>query len=502
VAGQLSLLSARPKDLHLAVQHEKLFGSVMNRLCLFGRSGLSAIVWGALGPLLLALAAACATSPSPRPTFETRACAGELSAAGARCGIVQVPENYTDRDGRSLALNVIVLPARTDNGAHDAQFDLDGGPGFAATDIAGFYLQFGAAYLQTRDIVIVDQRGTGGSNPLRCPEIEAHEAADAWAPLYPPELVARCAAELSARADLSQYTTANSARDLDQVRAALGHERISIFALSYGTTLAQSYIALHPERVRAAVLMGVAPAEAMPPRLHAQAAEGGLRGVLGACAADPACRDAFPDPEADFATARETLGGERGEIFAEWLRTQMYAPAAARTLPRTLGRAAAGDFSALEAAPIGPQRVFADGLYLSITCAESFARFDVDAAREAARETAFGDYRLRRQQAACAHWPVTPQTPPEPPAGAQTPILMLSGEFDPATPSQWADAAIQGFANARHVIVPGSGHVIDGMSGVDTCFDPLVLAFLDSADPASLDTTCINEMRAPAFATE
>lgn len=452
--------------------------------------------------LALAPAAACVSAPEAPPVFSERACAAALDNTGARCGAVEVPENYGERGGRSIALNVIILPALTDDGVHDAQFDLDGGPGYAATDFVGFYLQFGQAYRQTRDIVIVDQRGTGGSNPLRCPEIEAHEAADPWAPLYPPELVARCAAELSTRADLRQYTTANSALDLDRVRAALGYERISIVALSYGTTLAQSYIALYPQRVRAAVLMGVASADAMPPRSHAQAAETGLRGVLSACAADAACHAAYPNPDADFAAARAALGGERSEIFAEWLRTQMYTPAAARTVPLTLKLAAARDFRSLEAPPAGPQRAFADGLYLSITCAESLARFDIEAARAAARETRFGDYRLRRQQAACAHWPVTSQAPPEPPTDAQTQILMLSGEFDPATPSQWADAAATRYGNARHVVVPGSGHVIDGMSGVDTCFDPLILSFLESAAPASLDVTCVSSMRAPAFATE
>lgn len=447
-------------------------------------------------------AAACISAPDAPPTFREHACAAELSETGARCGAVTVPENYAERDGRTITLNVIILPALTDDGVHDAQFDLDGGPGFAATDFVGFYLQFGQAYRQTRDIVLFDQRGTGGSNPLRCPEIEAHEAADPWAPLYPPELVARCANELSARADLRQYTTANSAHDIDRVRTALGYERVSLVALSYGTTLAQSYIARYPDRVRAAVLMGVAPADAMPPRSHAQAAESGLRGVLSACAADPACRSAYPNPDAAFAAASAALGAERSEIFAEWLRTQMYTPTGARTVPLTLKLAAARDFRSLEAPRAGPQRAFADGLYLSITCAESLARFDVDAARAAARETRFGDYRLRRQQAACAHWPVTSQAPPEPPSGAHTPVLMLSGEFDPATPSQWADAAATRYANVRHIVVPGSGHIIDGMAGVETCFDPLIVAFLESAAPASLDATCVSSMRAPAFATE
>lgn len=449
---------------------------------------------------LLALSA-CANG-TPRPTFEARACSAEWTAAGARCGIVNVPENYTEPRGRQIALNVLVLPATENSQPTEAQFELDGGPGFAVTDLAGFYVEFGQAYRRHRDIVSVDMRGTGASNPLRCPEIEAQEAADPWAPLYPPELVTRCAETLGATSALTQYNTANAARDLEQVRAALGYEQIVLSALSYGTTLALAYIAEHPERVRAAVLIGTAPASAMPPRLHAQAATGGLDGLLNACAADEECRRAFPNPRADLATAQNALGNERGEIFAEWLRTQMYAPSGARRVPLLLKRAAAGDFSALASAPTGPQRIFADGLYLSLTCAESLARFDVDAARAEARTTAFGDYRLRRQQTACANWVVADTAPPEPGVNTTTPILFVSGEFDPATPPAWADETARRFTRSRHIVLPGSGHIFDGMSGVDTCLDPLLVAFVDSADPASINTACVADMRAPAFVTE
>lgn len=423
-------------------------------------------------------------------------------AAGARCGIVNVPEDYGAPRGRQIALNVLVLPATENARPPEAQFELDGGPGFAVTDLAGFYVELGQAYRRQRDIVSVDMRGTGASTPLRCPEIEAQEAADPWAPLYPPELVARCAETLGATADLTQYNTANATRDLEQVRVALGYEQVVLSAISYGTTLALAYIAEYPERVRSAVLIGTAPANAMPPRLHAQAATGALDSLLNACAADEDCHRAFPNPRADLTTAQGALGVERGEIFGEWLRTQMYTPSGARRVPLLLKRAARGDFSALTSPPTGPQRVFADGLYLTVTCAESLARFDVDVARAEARTTAFGDYRLRRQQRACAIWPVVASAPPEPSANTSTPILFISGEFDPATPPAWADEIAERFTRSRHVVLPGSGHIFDGMSGVETCLDPMLVAFLDSGDPASLNTACVADMRAPAFVTE
>ena len=220
--------------------------------------------------LLFAIAlTACASDPrrlaSAAPAFSQRPCAAELPAKDVFCGTVSVPENYADAGGRKIALNVVVFPALVPGSEKAAQFDLEGGPGFAVTDSASFYASDGAAYRQSRDVVLFDMRGTGGSNPLRCSALEAHAKAQPSAPLYPPDLVAECARQLSAVADLRQYTTAAAARDVDAVRQALGYRRIDLNALSYGTTLALRYIADYPQRVRSAVLTGTAPADKTPP---------------------------------------------------------------------------------------------------------------------------------------------------------------------------------------------------------------------------------------------
>jgi len=146
-------------------------------------------------------------------------------------------------------------------------------------------------------------RGTGQSNPLRCPAIEDHVRAEPEAPMFPPDLVADCARELAGTSDLSQYSTANAARDIDAVRAALGYERIDLNAASYGTTLALRYIQDFPDRVRSAVLVGAAPADKMPPAHHAVNAKRGLDLLFDACAADPDCARQYPDLRAELAKA-------------------------------------------------------------------------------------------------------------------------------------------------------------------------------------------------------
>lgn len=420
----------------------------------------------------------------------------------ARCGTLEVPEDRTRPEGRKLGLNIVILPA-TGPARLPPLFDLEGGPGLPSTHSAGFYLTDGVAYRAGRDVVLVDQRGTGGSNPLVCPELDAPERQ--YAPLYPPALVDACRNRLGAQADLTRYGTDEAAADLDAVRTALGAERIDIVALSYGTTLALRYATLHPERVRAMVLYGAVPPGARPPQSHAPAATRAFGELVRACAEAPACRQAYPELSREFATAFQRLPASLSrDVFLEKLRSLMYAPDRAARIPLIVHRAAAGDLAPFYAATrrTGPTEL-ADGLYLSITCAESMAGMDYRAASEASMQTPFGTYRLVVQREACRHWPSFTPAPAffAPPAPAM-PVLLVSGERDPVAPPDWAEALARRSPHARHIVLPGGGHVLDGMAGVDTCLDPLVVRFLDNADTGGLDHSCITAMHPPPFATE
>jgi pimeloyl-ACP methyl ester carboxylesterase len=372
-----------------------------------------------------------------------------------------------------------------------------------STHSAGFYLTDGAAYRAARDVVLFDQRGTGGSNALNCPEL--NDPARQYQPLYPPALVDACRERLAAQADLARYGTDEAAADLDAVRAALGAERIDLVALSYGTTLALRYAALHPERVRAMVLYGTVPPEARPPRGHAPAATHALGLIVRDCAAAPACRQAYPELGRELSRASARLPATLPrEVFVEKLRNLMYAPDRAARIPLILHRAAAGDLAPFYAATRrnGPAEL-ADGLYLGITCAESMAGMDYRAASEASMRTPFGNYRLFVQREACRHWPsFAPAADFFAPPAPTMPVLLISGERDPVAPPDWAEAIARRSPHARHLVVPGGGHVQDGMEGVDTCLDPLIVRFLDTAAVEGLDTGCVAAMRPPAFVTE
>jgi pimeloyl-ACP methyl ester carboxylesterase len=432
-------------------------------------------------------------------TFTAHPCPASDALAHAVCGSVAVPENYAKSGSREIRLNVVIFPATASGRGKAAQFDLEGGPGFAVTDSAAFYGTDGTSYHEFRDVVLFDMRGTGDSNPLRCPAIEDRVRAAPEAPMYPPDLVADCARSLAATADLAQYGTANAARDIDAVRAALGYERIDLNAASYGTTLALRYIQDYPDRVRSAVLQGAAPADRTPPAHHAVGAERGLNLLFDACTADAGCAKQYPNLRAELAAATRRLDPERRAVFLEKLRTRLDFPATARGVPKAIHDAATGTAVKVPSSSLGG-RVFADGLYLSITCAESLARMDVARAIAESDATVFGSYRMQRQRDACARWPAAPSDPDLfRKESRDVPVLFLSAALDPVTPPDWAAETAKKFPNGRQVVVPEGAHGFDGLTGVDTCIDAIVLKFVETLAPAKLDVSCVAGMRREGF---
>jgi pimeloyl-ACP methyl ester carboxylesterase len=435
--------------------------------------------------------------------FVPKPCADAQLGAGATCGTVTVPEDRSRKSARQIDLYVIVIRAAKPGKERQALFDLEGGPGLADTKNAGFYLTDGAAYAATRDVVLVDQRGTGESNPLDCPEFDAADRA--LEPMFPAAAVLSCRARLSQRADLTRYTTEDAVADLDTVRRALGYARIDLSALSYGTTLALRYIAVHPTHVRSAILVSSVPPSAMPPRHHATAAQAALDQMIADCAADQACAARYPKLRSDLSTATAKLRATgRIDTFVamERLRTKLHSPAGTRELPGIIHQLAAGDSSILATSNARAGFNYFDGVYLTITCSESLPWFDQDRARAAARRTTFGDYRIAGQRAACGNWPkARVQRSFFAPIHSSVPVLFVSGGRDPVTPARWAAGTARNFANSKHVVIPWAGHIVDGLSGFDTCYDPQVVRFLETADPKAVDERCFSEMMPPPFKT-
>lgn len=438
----------------------------------------------------------------------------ECAVAGAEehglCGRLAVPENWEHPGKRRIELNVLVIPAVKPTGRAPL-FDLPGGPGMAATAGADFYFKDGQAYRQDRDVVLVDQRGTGGSAPLRC---AALESAPPEARMYPPEDVRRCREELAAGHDLTQYTTADAVRDIEAVRQALGAARIDLFGMSYGTKLAQAYIRAYPERVHAAAFIGTVPIDLRTPLDHAAHAENTLRSLFADCAGVPDCAASYPALAAewqavlsrfDAAPVAMKVGGTSLEVsrgpFTEALRATMTTEAGQRRIPALVHAAAQGDFAPfVEAVGPGGSSPIAEGLYLSVECSESAPRIAASAIPAATSGTFLGRYRVDEQLGACRDWPRR-DFPEEFFAAVQSPVpvLFIAGRRDHVAPLRYAESVARGFPNSRIVAVEGMGHFPLAMSNLE-CLDEIMLAFYESADPASVDAGCVASMKAPPFA--
>lgn len=468
--------------------------------------------------LLVSLCAACAEQ-APRgdqPSLELEPC--DALGHDARCGRLEVFEDRDRGAGRRISLNVVVLPALGDDVAPDPLFVLAGGPGQAASRLGWVPLLF-AELRQRRDIVLVDQRGTGDSNPLAC---DASPAADplqaAIEPMLDAGWVRACREKLEKVADLRHYTTVHAVDDLDDVRAALGYERINLYGGSYGTRPLLVYLRRHARRARSAVAMGVAHTSFKYPLHHAPAGQRALDQLFEACRQSPACLEAYGDPREDldavlslfaggpvevrlpsFERERPSLRLSR-DVATERLRTLMYFMAGGVRIPGLLHRAAnRGDLAEITQSVLRYQSGFREGvdwfsgMWLSVTCTEDAPLIERAEVERLASPTVFRDYRVRRHLEACAAWP-RGELPPgfDQHVRSQVPVLILSGELDPATPASSGAEAAAFLPKSRHVVARQGHGPTD-----PACLGSVTTDFIEQGDVHELDVSCLERVELP-----
>jgi pimeloyl-ACP methyl ester carboxylesterase len=475
--------------------------------------------------LLLILPLPALAAGAPSPLLKLKPCHIPGTKEEVRCGTWPVWENRESRKGRKIDLNIVVLPAQGPRRAPDPIFYFAGGPGEGATTAVDWLADL-SELRRRRDIVLVDQRGTGRSHPLQCDfygrPVDLRQAAGE---LYPPAAVERCRAQLEKDADLTLYTTAIGMDDIDEVRAALGLERINLVGGSYGTRAAQVYLRRHGEHVRSVVLDGVVPLDEFLPLHHASAGQRAVGMLFAECAADRACHAAFPHPEEELRAVFERI--DRGVtvpvkdertgktvavrptrgLVAEGIRFFLYNGGnAANTLPLQIHRAYQGDLAPLVETAIARRLAIFEalsmGMLFSVTCAEDLPFIDPMAAAAATRGTFLGDYRIAEQKRACSAWPrAAVPADVHTPVRSAVPVLLLSGERDPVTPPEFGERVAKNLPNSLHLVLPHGSH---GGTGASPCVDRLVGDFIQRADTSGikgLDTACVAKLKAPRFAT-
>lgn len=453
---------------------------------------------------------------TPAPAVSLSDC--QIGAEGvslrlsARCGTLTVPENPDDPAGRQIDLRLAVIPAVSRSPEPDPLFILAGGPGQAATET---YVQISGAFQrihQNRDIVLVDQRGTGGSNPLTCPASETgvdYSADSEDTQRYLQE----CLQSLDA--DPAFYTTPLFAADLERVRQALGYGKINLYGVSYGTRSALTYLKMFPDSVRAVILDGVVPMQEPLGIDVARDAQNAIDLILERCSTDAACSQAFPDIQQEFdelvAALREQpvevsivhpRSGEPVELsfsieqLAVAVRLASYAPETAALLPLLIHKAGAeGDYGLLAALYLIVTEQLSDtialGLNNTVLCSEDMPFMPLEEARRAGEGTYYGDLQIEALETACSVWPrgSIPADYKEP-VQSSVPVLLLSGEVDPVTPPENAELAAQTLPNSLHLVAPGMGHNVI-MRG---CLPRVASDFIASGSVNGLDTDCVNEI--------
>jgi pimeloyl-ACP methyl ester carboxylesterase len=439
----------------------------------------------------------------------------------ARCGTLEVWENRETRSGRRIPIKVVAFPATAPTPAPDPLFVIAGGPGQSATEFAAVLIRDLAFAHATRDVVFVDQRGTGGSNALHCSLGENFNdiiqsvaiGVDADLPA-----VAKCREELERRADLRQYTTPIAVEDLDEVRAALGYGRINLFGASYGTRVALVYIRRFPQRVRSAILRAVAPVDLKLPLTVVADGERALNRLLGACDVEPACRKAYPTLEESLKAVIARLRREPAvvrttdprfgtphdvrvddQVFGTTLFFLLFTSDWSRGIPRIVHAAAQGDFTPL--AEVLPLNVLTAipvhwGMRRSVLCAEDVTLTTANEVRQASEASVVGDTSNLGLLASCAEWPTgtLPRSYFDP-IKSTVPILAISGVEDPVLPPHRADAALRTLPNATHIVVPGTAHG----PNFPGCVRDLAARFLEAGSGKDLDLACVLDVQRPRF---
>jgi pimeloyl-ACP methyl ester carboxylesterase len=439
----------------------------------------------------------------------------------AECGELAVPENPAEPHGKSISLRVARVPAVNRRKQPDPLFVLAGGPGMAATTFYASAAYYFERIHRDRDIVLVDQRGTGKSNPLNCSldDDDLYRASDAQITAQ----AQRCLTTLQKTSHVEFYTTSIAVRDLDAVRVALGYQRINLYGVSYGTRVAQHYVRRFPAQARSVILDGVVPPQLALGTDTALNAEHALSSILSRCAHDPECSKHFGDPAVAYHTLRNSLqahavpvsladptSGEPAKLeftnyhLATVLRLGSYTAEQAALLPLMLQGATtpSANFIPLASQFLMVNKSYGDavayGMHNSVVCTEDVPFWDLSKVNRAELDkTYLGTAQLDGLKSICSIWPRGPIDPDfHAELHSDVPALLLSGGDDPVTPPTDAEQARHGFVHNMHVVIKGFGH---GQLTAP-CVGRVMADFVAQGKVEGLDVSCVkNDVPMPFF---
>ena len=451
-------------------------------------------------------------------TLKFSACELPQAKSGATtsafCAPFSVPENRDQAQARTIALKLALIKSDATAADSDVVVFLAGGPGQSAIETWPEISYAFAPLRKHHHVLLLDQRGTGGSNPLTCTPDGKQSPPGMDEGFDPAQMGARtraCLAAVKEKGDPAQYTTSAAVADLEAVRQALGAPQFDLVGVSYGTRMAQQFTMRHPDGVRSVVLDSVAPNEIALGEDFAVNLEDALKAQFAQCAKTPACSKAFGDPYATLGKLRAELRAHPRDfafrdpvsfaaahrqinegVLAGLVRMFAYTPESAALLPLSIAEADKGNLAPL----VGQAQILTgdlagladSGMQLSVICSEDA---DQLTPRPQDADLVLGVAMIEGLRSACAIWPKG--TRPEDfhsPLATDKPVLVLEGELDPVTPPRYGEQVMKTLRNARLVVAKGQGHNVIGRG----CLPKLVGEFVEKLSPQALDSKCVDAL--------
>ncbi len=442
---------------------------------------------------------------------------GTQFTAKARCGTFEVAENPAEPAGRRITLKVAVAPATGKSTEDDPLFFFAGGPGQAASETWVILQPILNKIRKSRDIVMIDQRGTGGSNKLAC-ESDADQDLNQeidW------DLIRieteNCLANIDG--DPRMYTTSIAMGDYNLVREAMGYDKINIMGVSYGTRAAQVYLRLFPQTVRTVTLDSVIPMQLALGQEHAPMLDRAVETVFADCAADDTCNSLYPHHTEELKALFVQLRNQPRQItiinpvsgqpqdmllsadtLAVAIRFLSYASETQALIPLLVHEAlSSGDLGRLASQAIlvmtGLNEMLSKGMELSVLCAEDYPFIDMNADYSS---SLMGNIFLEIIDLQCKVWPHG-EVPDgfHQPVVSDVPVLLMSGERDPVTPPHYAAQTAETFPNSVNLVARGQSHSVMG----NICLRDITTAFIESGSVDDLDTQCVKNIKPAPFFT-
>ena len=429
----------------------------------------------------------------------------------ARCGTMLRPENPDDPASPQIELRVAVVPALNLVPETDAFVPIAGGPGQGSVE---FYLSVRGALegvRRNRDILLVDQRGTGESSRMDCP-------VDDEALLFETDFtledtmtyMEECLDSLPH--DPRYFTTSVAVTDLEAVREALGYTQLNLYGVSYGSRVAQHFARRYPDSTRTVIIDGVVPPQiALGPEIATESQKA-VDNILARCREDALCNESFPDIEATFARVVAELRegpvqvsvphpntGRIEELtfsdaqFGGAVRLLVYNANTIALLPLFVHEAGQGNYAPLAAQfmqiAISMTDALAIGMHNAVMCTEDVPFLESEAIdHDAIAASYMGPFQLEMLEAMCDIWPAGPIDDDfKQPVATELPFLLLSGDADPITPPRYAEMAATELGHATHLIGRHQGH---GQITVG-CMGRVVAKFVETSNALDLDTECL-----------